>query len=507
MFLLLIAHVTCDYLNEVFINAEVNKDDSFESVNDFDIEVKLKNGSGNIISHYNLNPIESNELSVSKVLSNWIGESYSITEDEADSAIIKIRYKAKDNLEKIEKEIICDSKSKEESVDFSINSGLATTILFKVSVLFKSYTTIDPFPQPSTMSGDITLPAAVLLRNDGCGYVIDTPLKITKAHRRGNLYLPPGTKQQMSDTPDGYKEDEFINAKHSKEVDIEANKEFYPVIDSLSDLLINIKSIIRVDPPDDDEYEGFVDPEYSGYTLNIYDTFSLTNGGLYTVYTNSIDRRNFMSFTPNTDTKILLQISDTIKQRYAANASPIKYNMQIKRIGKPFEYDNIEINVADVSTYKDVGVHVKKSGPFEIRYSVIPVEAVYTIIEGSGTHKIKKVLHDTFIRGGTNDFTIPPTFQFTQSKIFMPKMTPTMTAKPTQHPISNNTKHDLPMYGLFIIFAGLIIIIIIAIVIALCCCFKHKCGKKVEEEEEINKEGEDNDENENEDENNKIESL
>lgn len=100
MFLLLIAHVMCDYLNEVFINAEVNKDDSFESVNDFDIEVKLKNGSGNIISHYNLNPIESNELSVSKVLSNWIGESYSVTEDEADSAIIKIRYKAKDNLEK-----------------------------------------------------------------------------------------------------------------------------------------------------------------------------------------------------------------------------------------------------------------------------------------------------------------------------------------------------------------------------------------------------------------------
>ena len=61
-----------------------------------------------------------------------------------------------------------------------------------MSVLFKSYTTIDPFPQPSTMSGDITLPAAVLLRNDGCGYVIDTPLKITKAHRKGNLYLPSG---------------------------------------------------------------------------------------------------------------------------------------------------------------------------------------------------------------------------------------------------------------------------------------------------------------------------
>lgn len=474
--LLLTTGVYCEFITVVAINGIDIKEgylgDKLSNAGEFMIEVKLKSISGTTYNIIELRPWTENGYRVESVTKSmeWISRSYAVSDQWPYSAEFTVTYNGMAHeygTVRVSEVLGLDPEGVNRVVGIirvkseSENGDIENFFDMHVSV-----ECLGVHDMTVCDGTKIKTPSAFLLPNDGGLYTgcfdngeggcTNASITMTRARRIGTRYLPENAI--LDDyVRMAYKDDSFLYTQYAR--DTEANTaEFFPVIDGVADVLVSIKSIVNTRPDI---------PVTGNIALQIYEDYSLNSiVGPSLLYMRDITG-DFFSLRPDDDIHVVSHMSIATREKLANHGDRAAIKISITNIDYPASTYSVNVPVSGITRYDTNGDEsVIMLGIYEVRYTVIPIEAVYAIVSEQGKLGLTRKERATSIHGTRNNVTIPPTQEFSPSAQF--------TNTGSIGNISEGDSTQLPFYGFLAIAGGLVVIIVIIIISALCCCLKKR---------------------------------
>ena len=480
--LLLVAVAYCEFMTVVSIDGigieEGYLGDALGDASEFLVEMKLKPAIGNTYASIELSPWTEKGYRVESVTKSmeWLDKSYVVSDRWPYSAEIAVTYNGMANK--------YGTIKVNDVLEFDANNGAVIASVIHVASesgnekffdMRVSITTLNLYDGLNCDGSDydnITLdtPAALLLLNDGGQYIgcfdsgdgecWSTTITMTRARRIGTKYLPDNAF--MDDyVGTAYKNDVFLYTQYARDTRADTSS-FFPVINGVADVLVSIKSIVNTRPEI---------PVTNNIALRIYEDFSTSElVAPSLLYTRPIDG-DFFSQKPENDIRVVSHISIATRERLANNRDHAAIKIAVTDVNYPPNTYSVSLPVSSIARYDGKGdENVATLGIYEVRYTVIPIEAVYAIVDAHGKLTLTRKECAASIYGAHNNVTIPPTHMFSSSMQF---------SNTRGIGDSGSGSVQLPFYGFLVIAGGLVLIIVIAVIIALCCCLEKRSNHAV----------------------------